>query len=131
MVKRCIEGNRTFGVCCLFRHAPDEEGHVTTLSNVGTTAEVFSVKEDMTAGIDTITVKATGRQRFSILSRRRQIDGNVVARVRIKSEHVISGPPQSAFALPPSLLALKPVTVATTTQKQRVMEKVRDLNDPL
>jgi len=45
------------------------------LSAIGTTAEIFSMKEESDGGIVTLRIKATGRQRFRIKELRRQVDG--------------------------------------------------------
>lgn len=45
------------------------------LAAIGTTAEIFSMKEESEAGITTLRIKATGRQRFRIKELRRQVDG--------------------------------------------------------
>lgn len=45
------------------------------LAAIGTTAEIFSMKEESDAGINTLRIKATGRQRFRIKELHRQVDG--------------------------------------------------------
>ena len=45
------------------------------LAAIGTTAEIFSMKEESDGGIVTLRIKATGRQRFRIKELRRQVDG--------------------------------------------------------
>ena len=47
------------------------------LAAIGTTAEIFSMKEESDGGIVTLRIKATGRQRFRIKELRRQVDGCV------------------------------------------------------
>ena len=44
-------------------------------SDVGTTAEIFSVKEEEEYGVLNLIMKAEGRQRFRVLDVKRQIDG--------------------------------------------------------
>jgi ATP-dependent Lon protease len=99
MMKRCLDGNKTFGVCTIKSDSSGEE-----YSNVGTTAEIFSVKEDTTGGIHTMTVKATGRQRFQILSKKRQSDRVVVATVRVLPDELLLDRPAVAFACPFELM---------------------------
>ena len=41
----------------------------------GTTCEIFSVKEQGEAGINTMNIKAMARRRFQVLSLRTQLDG--------------------------------------------------------
>ena len=45
------------------------------MTKVGTTAEIFSVKEETEYGISTLRMKAEGRQRFCVLESKRQVDG--------------------------------------------------------
>lgn len=45
------------------------------LAAIGTTVEIFSMKEEAEAGICTLRIKAMGRQRFRIKELRRQVDG--------------------------------------------------------
>ena len=55
------------------------ESFSATLANIGTTAEILAIKEEVddAAGITTVRVKAIGRQRFEVKETRRQIDGCV------------------------------------------------------
>ncbi|XP_077983750.1 protein cereblon-like [Glandiceps talaboti] len=83
MMKRVLQTDRTFG---LVPYRYEDYRYTPTIAKVGTTAEIFSVKEESEAGIDTIRVKATGRQRFELIESRRQTDGVTVAKVKILSE---------------------------------------------
>ena len=58
-----------------FRYLPNDVG--ATLATYGTTAEIFSYKEesDDRSGIVTVRVKAMGRQRFRVEETRRTGDG--------------------------------------------------------
>lgn len=51
--------------------------HTPTLSNLGTTAEIFSIKDetDDISGISTVRVKAKGRQRFEVIDTHREVTG--------------------------------------------------------
>lgn len=53
----------------------DEGGH--TIASIGTTAEIFSVKDetDDRTGLASIRVKAKGRQRFKVIESRRTATG--------------------------------------------------------
>ena len=42
---------------------------------MGTTCEIYSVREEDEAGIRTISIKAMARKRFRVLSLRTQLDG--------------------------------------------------------
>jgi len=54
------------------------EDDAVTLANVGTTAEVLAVKEDVDnlSGLAMTKIKAIGRQRFKVLSTTRQLGGS-------------------------------------------------------
>ena len=58
---------------CSRRRLTDEMTTVT----IGTTAEIYSAKEEDSeaTGIETMRIKATGRQRFKIVETWRQADG--------------------------------------------------------
>ncbi|XP_070558131.1 protein cereblon-like isoform X2 [Ptychodera flava] len=83
MMKHVLQSNRTFG---LVTWSYDDLSGERTMAKVGTTAEIFSVKEESEAGIDTMRMKATGRQRFKLIETRRQADGVTMAKVKILSE---------------------------------------------
>lgn len=60
-------------LCCLiFRYGSNQS---QLLAAIGTTVEIFSMKEESEAGICTLRIKAMGRQRFKIKELRRQVDG--------------------------------------------------------
>lgn len=99
MMKKCLDGNKTFGVCTIKSHSDVDE-----FTDVGTTAEIFSMKEDTSGGIHTMTVKATGRQRFRIVSRRRQSDRVIVATVNVLEDDPLPVRPAVAFACPLQLM---------------------------
>ncbi len=63
MMKKVLQADRTFGLA-----RPQA-------ANIGTTAEIFSVKEELEYGISTIRMKAAGKQRFRVLGCKRQLDG--------------------------------------------------------
>lgn len=46
-------------------------------ASVGTTAEIFSVKEEEEYGIANMVIKAEGRQRFKVIDIKRQTDGYI------------------------------------------------------
>ena len=50
----------------------DEEGQY---ASTGVTMEIISLKEDEAFGMRQIKLKAEGRQRFKIISRKSQLDG--------------------------------------------------------
>ncbi|XP_074645118.1 protein cereblon-like isoform X2 [Tubulanus polymorphus] len=85
MIKRILELDKTFGLVCLsYNESTYDEIH----AKIGTTAEILSIKEenDDRSGISSIRMIAAGRQRFQILDTRRQVDGTLLAKVKILAE---------------------------------------------
>ncbi|KXJ24585.1 protein cereblon [Exaiptasia diaphana] len=91
MMQNVIDKDRTFGLV-QGRSMSELQG------KVGTTVEIFSRKEEVEAGITTLTIKAMGRQRFKILSLRTQVDGILQATVNILPEILLSPHPEKALA---------------------------------
>ncbi|KAL5014117.1 hypothetical protein ScPMuIL_008387 [Solemya velum] len=85
MIKSSVEADKTFGVVAS-RYSADENTH--NLASIGTTAEIYSVKDetDDRTGISTMRVKARGRQRFEIIETRRSSTGILMAKVTILPE---------------------------------------------
>lgn len=54
-------------LCCSDSGDPD--------ANFGTTAEIYAYREEQEYGIETVKVKAVGRQRFKVHEIRAQADG--------------------------------------------------------
>ena len=72
-----IEGSKTFGVCHQ-RYRSSAPG-LTEDSNIGTTAEIYEFREPTPESLEVgLKIKCKGRQRFRILSMRRQVDGTKV-----------------------------------------------------
>ena len=62
-------------------------------ANIGTTAEIYEFREAPPEGLEIgLKIKAKGRQRFKILSQRRQVDGTKIATVEILREIKLSDP---------------------------------------
>ncbi|XP_038666633.1 protein cereblon isoform X1 [Scyliorhinus canicula] len=82
MMRNLIQKDRTFGVlaCSDSSDRPPE---------FGTTAEIYEYREEQEYGIETVKVKAVGRQRFKVLETRTQTDGIRVAKVQILPEWVL------------------------------------------
>ena len=82
-----IETSKTFGVVSLRWRDESSSG----AGVVGTTAEIFQYQEGEgeAAGLK---IKARGRQRFRILSTRRQVDGNLVGEVRMLVDRELQEP---------------------------------------
>ncbi|KAH9489113.1 hypothetical protein Btru_042228 [Bulinus truncatus] len=85
MVRRVADRDKTFGVVTISRGHDYAEQHI---SEIGCTAEIYSMKQEMdeASGISTVTVKARGRQRFRISEMNSEITGEVVAKVKILPE---------------------------------------------
>ncbi|XP_053576900.1 protein cereblon isoform X2 [Bombina bombina] len=85
MVRGLIQRDRTFAVLA-YSDSPQREAHF------GTTAEIYAYREEQEFGIETVKVKAVGRQRFRVLEMRTQTDGIQQARVQILPERVLPCP---------------------------------------
>ncbi|KAI0216106.1 Protein cereblon [Lamellibrachia satsuma] len=96
MMSHVVEGDKTFGIVTSSYHSNDP--YRPQLAAVGTTAEVLAVKEenDPRMGMSTMRVKAMGRQRFEMKDTRRQVDGNIIAKVRILPESFLCDPLEGA-----------------------------------
>ncbi|RMX48678.1 hypothetical protein pdam_00014329 [Pocillopora damicornis] len=93
MMKNIIEKDRTFGMV----NARYGINQSQLLAAIGTTAEIFSMKEESDAGINTLRIKATGRQRFRIKELRRQVDGILLATVHVLPEVNLPSHPEGAL----------------------------------
>ncbi|XP_038628229.1 protein cereblon isoform X2 [Tachyglossus aculeatus] len=82
MVRNLIQKDRTFAVLA-YSNILDRE------ARFGTTAEIYAYREEQSNGIETVKVKAVGRQRFKVLEIRTQSDGIQQAKVQILPECVL------------------------------------------
>ncbi|ETE71228.1 Protein cereblon, partial [Ophiophagus hannah] len=82
MVRNLIQRDRTFAVLA-YSNILEREAHF------GTTAEIYAYREEQEYGIETVKVKAVGRQRFKVLELRTQADGLQQAKVQILPERVL------------------------------------------
>ncbi|KAM9277081.1 protein cereblon isoform 1-T1 [Morus bassanus] len=82
MVRNLIQKDRTFAVLA-YSNVREREAHF------GTTAEIYAYREEQEYGIETVKVKAIGRQRFKVLEIRTQSDGIQQAKVQILPERVL------------------------------------------
>uniref|UniRef100_A0A4W3IY30 Protein cereblon n=1 Tax=Callorhinchus milii TaxID=7868 RepID=A0A4W3IY30_CALMI len=82
MMRNLIQKDRTFGVLA-YSDSADRS------SKFGTTAEIYEFREEQEYGIETVKVKAIGRQRFKVIETRTQTDGIRVAKVHILPEWVL------------------------------------------
>ncbi|XP_032640073.1 protein cereblon isoform X3 [Chelonoidis abingdonii] len=82
MVRNLIQKDRTFAVLA-YSNVREREAHF------GTTAEIYAYREEQEFEIETVKVKAIGRQRFKVLEIRTQSDGIQQAKVQILPERVL------------------------------------------
>lgn len=82
MIRGVIDSDKTFGVVTVKQSLED---YSTSLAGIGTTAEIFSIKNEMDegSGISTVRVKARGRQRFELIEYKRSVTGVLVGKVKI------------------------------------------------
>ncbi|KAK3860489.1 hypothetical protein Pcinc_029018 [Petrolisthes cinctipes] len=80
MLRSVISRDRTFGIV----HSKVAQDGSSEMAMYGTTAEIYEYQEDDSTG--TLSIKAKGRQRFKIMSTRRETSGLLVAEVKILPE---------------------------------------------
>ena len=88
MMKKVIDTTKTFGVVNLRADTSSWRGVV------GTTAEIFEYREagDLEEREVGLKIKARGRQRFKLMSTRRQVDGNLVGEVKMLVDKELEEP---------------------------------------
>ncbi|XP_014241900.1 protein cereblon isoform X2 [Cimex lectularius] len=84
MLRDCVEGNHTFG-CVANRYHQCQEADVEIY---GTTAEIYEFCSD----IDTVCIRAKGRQRFRLINTRRSNGGYLIGDVEILPEIILPKP---------------------------------------
>uniref|UniRef100_A0A8C5DCH3 Protein cereblon n=1 Tax=Gouania willdenowi TaxID=441366 RepID=A0A8C5DCH3_GOUWI len=85
MMRSIIQKDRTFAVLA---HSDSGEPE----PEFGTTAEIYAYREEQEYGIETVKVKAVGRQRFKVHEIRSQADGIRLAKVQILPERILPDP---------------------------------------
>lgn len=100
MMRSVIQRDRTFAVL------PCDSGDPN--ANFGTTAEIYAYREEQEYGIETVKVKAVGRQRFKIHEIRAQADGIRQAKVQILPERILPDPLAAVQLTPLSRLLVPP-----------------------
>ncbi|XP_056316236.1 protein cereblon [Danio aesculapii] len=88
MFRNLVSQDRTFAVLA---HSPDPSG-TETKAEFGTTAEIYAFREEQEYGIETVKIKAVGRQRFRVHDIRTQADGIRQAKVQILPERILPDP---------------------------------------
>ncbi|TRY75187.1 hypothetical protein TCAL_01597 [Tigriopus californicus] len=82
LIRTLLDTTKTFGsVCSSLFSRQHHQGDI-----LGTTAEIFEYREPENDYEVGLKVKIRGRQRFKILSTRQQVDGIMLAKVKILSE---------------------------------------------
>ncbi|XP_014770294.1 protein cereblon isoform X1 [Octopus bimaculoides] len=101
MMKNLLDKDKTFGVITT-SYSPDDDS--SSMASIGTTAEIYSIKDetDNQSGIATVKMKARGRQRFRVIEFHRQTHGILMAKVhilpeKIQSDYLDGARPQSHY----------------------------------
>ncbi|XP_051563090.1 protein cereblon-like [Myxocyprinus asiaticus] len=122
MFRTLISQDRTFAVLA---HSPDDSGGEIK-AEFGTTAEIYAFREEQEYGIETVKIKAIGRQRFRVHDIRTQADGIRQAKVQILPERILPDP-LSGLQSQPRLHTHMPQTrhSQTTTPQVRCSQTYR------
>ncbi|XP_054641015.1 protein cereblon isoform X2 [Dunckerocampus dactyliophorus] len=113
MMRSVIQRDRTFAVLA---HSDAGEPEAA----FGTTAEIYAYREEQEYGIETVKVKAVGRQRFKVHEIRTQADGIRQAKVQILPERILPDPLSAVQLTPLSRLVTHPSSKPRTQSfKQR------------
>ncbi|XP_057193937.1 protein cereblon [Triplophysa rosa] len=115
MFRNLISQDRTFAVLA---HSPDTSG-TEMKAEFGTTAEIYAFREEQEYGIETVKIKAVGRQRFRVHDIRTQADGIRQAKVQILPERILPDP-LCALQFLPRLHSHTPQTKHTQTTPPQV-----------
>ncbi|TNN65648.1 Protein cereblon [Liparis tanakae] len=102
MMRSVIQRDRTFAVLAHGSDAGELE------AEFGTTAEIYAYREEQEYGIETVKVKAVGRQRFKVHEIRTQADGIKQAKVQILPERILPDPLSAVQLGPLSRLHMHP-----------------------
>ncbi|KAM9361162.1 protein cereblon isoform 4-T4 [Symphorus nematophorus] len=101
MMRSVIQRDRTFAVLA---HSDAGEPE----AEFGTTAEIYAYREEQEYGIETVKVKAVGRQRFKVHEIRTQADGIRQAKVQILPERILPDPLSAVQLTPLTRLHMQP-----------------------
>ncbi|CAG06776.1 unnamed protein product [Tetraodon nigroviridis] len=111
MMRSVIQRDRTFAVL-----AHSDAGE--PVAEFGTTAEIYAYQEEQEYGIETVKVKAVGRQRFKVHEIRTQADGIRQAKVQILPERILPGPLSAVQLTPLSRLHRQPSKAPNPSSRQ-------------
>uniref|UniRef100_A0A8C9L7T9 Protein cereblon n=1 Tax=Pavo cristatus TaxID=9049 RepID=A0A8C9L7T9_PAVCR len=123
MVRNLIQKDRTFAVLA-YSNVREREAHF------GTTAEIYAYREEQEYGIETVKVKAIGRQRFKVLEIRTQSDG-VLTSTHLRLARITSHPRWKIASCAFCFLSLRKQKYLCTYiglffyQKETLMERVK------
>ncbi|XP_054641016.1 protein cereblon isoform X3 [Dunckerocampus dactyliophorus] len=113
MMRSVIQRDRTFAVLA---HSDAGEPEAA----FGTTAEIYAYREEQEYGIETVKVKAVGRQRFKVHEIRTQADGIRQAKVQILPERILPDPLSAVQLTPLSRLVTHPSSKPRTQSFKQV-----------
>uniref|UniRef100_A0A3Q3XCV6 Protein cereblon n=1 Tax=Mola mola TaxID=94237 RepID=A0A3Q3XCV6_MOLML len=112
MMRSVIQKDRTFAVLA---HGDAGEPE----AEFGTTAEIYAFREEQEYGIETVKVKAVGRQRFKVHEIRTQADGIRQAKVQILPERILPDPLSAVQPL--SRLLIQPFSKPQTQSHKQAL----------
>ena len=91
LMKHLISGSKTFGI--VYSKFISSRPGLTEEAKIGSTAEIYEFREPSPESLEVgLKIKAKGRQRFKVLSQRRQVDGTKIATVEIMRDKELSDP---------------------------------------
>ncbi|XP_048878523.1 protein cereblon-like isoform X2 [Brienomyrus brachyistius] len=118
MMRALIQRGRTFAV----RAYSEEEEH---WADFGTTAEIYAYRDERKLGMETVKVKAVGRQRFKVIEVQTQADGIQQATVQILPEYSLPDPLSLPQLAPCVQLCMPTSSRLPVTHGQRSWDRKR------
>ncbi|XP_068225702.1 protein cereblon-like isoform X2 [Palaemon carinicauda] len=119
MLRNVIDKDRTFGIV----HTKYIEGGGSEMAEYGTTAEIYEYQEE--EGTGALSIKAKGRQRFKLISTRREMTGLVVAQVKILPEIRMENPFKMMRLQSLDKMVLSPAVEAAKVPHAACLDEVR------
>jgi len=95
MMKKVIEADKTFGM--MMSKGSQLPAERNLFATIGVTCEIYSVREESVFGVEQMSLKCEGRQRFRILSKQFQVDGVILGKILILPDAPI--PPYPKLSL--------------------------------
>ncbi|XP_023659986.1 protein cereblon-like isoform X2 [Paramormyrops kingsleyae] len=118
MMRALIQQDRTFAV-----RAYSEAGE--HWADFGTTAEIYAYRDERRLGMETVKVKAVGRQRFKVIEVQTQEDGIQQAKVQILPEYFLPDPLSLPQLSPCIQLCIPTTSKLPVTHGQRSWDRKR------